>query len=278
MSDLVNNPEVITAIGQWRIETLVVIACTVLIGFVVSLVIRYVERRADRLKNSQLEEAKQSRASQYLQTITALAAASNRNAEATARMEAQVAEMVAGNKTLVATLRGVINPADSRKIIEAELWSAAKECTRGFQVSLRDNHYAGRETDIEDKMKQSCARILDRAQTKLRGFDMAIDPENFFVLDNTEGTRYALVNQLWEAMVRLYKSPANYADTRQAEARERQVYDSIHAIFRDAIISGHRLSDSEYRTPRASSQRHPSSCTLIPPPEDYTPITPQPRI
>ena len=254
MAEPVVSPELLKAFGEWRTETLVILGLLMLAGLVVYLGSQYLTRRADLKSKKESEEFKQTRAAQFTGTMSELVRAVQGQISSSSRVEAAVVEMTTAVKTQMAMTRGAINPADSRRIIESELWALAKECARAYQVSLRENHYFGREQEIQDKMKRVCARLFDRSLKKLKAFDMAVKPEHFFSIAGGDGLRYDVIDSLWAQMERLYRSPAQYSDPRAGEERNLTIYDTTMSVMRDEIVRGHKRADQIYSTAEHSSQ------------------------
>jgi hypothetical protein len=242
--------EAVTALleqlGQWKLQTIIAVAIASLGGYVLFLAHRVVEKYIDMRATERSEKTKIERAKLYAKSHEDLTIAVNKLVEAQEQNNALVADLGTTNKAVLATMRGVINPADSRKIIEAELWSVAKECVRAFQVSLRDNHFKGREDAIEKKMRRSVTKLLDRALKKLQGFDMAVKPHHFFSR-MPDPLTYYLEESIWKSMVTLYQTPINYSKEKDAEFRDRVVYDSIMSIVRNELVRAHsRADDKDY--------------------------------
>jgi hypothetical protein len=236
----------IQQLGQWKIQTLVAVGAASLVGYILFLAHRVVEKWLDMKTAERNEKSKIERAKLYAKSHEDLTVAVNKLVEAQEQNNLLVADLGTTNKAVLATMRGVINPADSRKIIEAELWSVAKECVRAFQVSLRDNHFKGREDAIEKKMRRSVTKLLDRALKKLQGFDMAVKP-NYFFAQLSDNLTYVLEKAIWLSMVPLYETPINYNKDKDAEFRDRVVYDNIMSIFRNEMVRAHnRADDKDY--------------------------------
>lgn len=259
MADPVVSPELLKALGDWRTETLVIVGLLMLAGLVVYLGSQYLARRADVIAKRESEEVKQVRADKFTGTMSELVRAVQGQIVSSTRVEAAVVELTTAVKTQMATTRGVINPADSRRIIESEMWALAKECSRAYQVSLRENHYFGREQAIQDKMKRSCARLFDRSYKKLKSFDMAIKPEHFFSFASGDGLRYDVVDRLWVQMEGMYRTPVKYTDARAGEERNELIYDTTMAVMRDEIMRGHKRADQTYSTSEQAMQIYSSS-------------------
>ena len=236
----------IQQLGQWKIQTLLAVGAASLVGYFLFLAHRVVEKFIDSRASERAEKAKIERAKLYAKSHEDLTVAVNKLVTAQEQNNVLVADLGTTNKAVLATMRGVINPADSRKIIEAELWSVAKECVRAFQLSLRDNHFKGREDAIEKKMRRSVTKLLDRALKKLQGFDMAVSPRHFFAQLSDQLT-YVLEQNIWAAMEPLYKNPINYSKEKDSEFRDRVVYDSIMSIVRNDLVRAHgRADDKDY--------------------------------
>jgi hypothetical protein len=172
---------------------------------------------------------------------------------------ATIEDNATATKTLVATMKGVISPSDSRKLIEGELWDAAKELIRGFRVSLRENHYAGRESKVRGKMIRAGHKIIHRIYLKLSQFDMAVPPrcyfpetENVTLPDVPFNTCYTIVLTLWDRLEGSFRNPINYNNVTDAAERDQLVTDIINSVVRDAIAAGIAASESEYRATNTS--------------------------
>lgn len=270
MADQVVSPELLKAFGEWRTETLVILGLLMLAGLVVYLGSQYLARRADNIAKKETEELKQERADKFTGTMSELVRAVQGQMASSSRVEAAVVELTTTVKMQMATTRGVINPADSRRIIESELWALAKECARAYQISLRENHYFGREQAIQDKMKRSCARLFDRSFKKLNTFDMAIKPEHFFSFAAGDGLRYDVVDRLWVYMEGMYRAPATYSDARAGAERNTLIYDTTISVMRDEIVRGHKRADQLYSTADQvyNASDHASQVIDVPSDED----------
>lgn len=254
MADPVVSPEILKAVGEWRTETLVIIGVILLIALLIWLAARFLTRRADRQAKAAEAAAKAARAATFVGSISELVRSIRDMSAGSVRMETAVTDSVTAIRALTATLRGAINPADSRKIIESELWAVAKECARAYQMSLRENHFNGREDEVRDKMRRATSRLFDRARAKLESFDMGIKPVNFFETRGGDGTRYDTVDAFWTQMERLYRNPVQYIDLKAAVERDRLVYDLINSAMRDELIRGYKRADQVYSPAGHSSQ------------------------
>jgi hypothetical protein len=244
VTDVSITPEILTALGNLKFSTLAAIASCFFFSFLMWLVSKLIEKWLDMRTQEKIEKAKSKRAEQYVKASEGNTAAINRLVGAQEHNNALVTDLATTNKSVLATLRGVINPADSRKIIEAELWSVAKESVRAFQISLRDNHFKGRESYIEAKMRRSVMKLMDRALRKLQSFDMALSPRYFFAV-LPDGITYVIESQIWCEMHKLYLSPVKYDKGDDGDLRDRTVFALITGIIRDELARAYTRSDNK---------------------------------
>lgn len=281
-------PEVVKALqGLESSVAITVVICMAVLGaagLATHLIASYINKRSEAKEKKQIAEIKTANneanrksladltaaihASIKLQEVTSQSQADQHAAYvaelkevrgAVNRMAEGVTELSNGIRTLVANSKGVLNPEESRRLITDEMKSLCKETIRVFQYSLRKNHFKGHEREISDKMREELARVIDHSITKLRTYNLAVDVTNYYEEIKLENgsIRYTLIDKIWEEMVKLYKTPVNYADHELGKTRDTIISSKIKAIFRDAIMSGDHKCDRAYHVDSHSDMTPP---------------------
>ncbi len=144
---------------------------------------------------------------------------------------------------------GVIGRVDSIRICEDKFdHFIRREVEREFEFSLRQNDWANRSNFIRDRVRTKLADIIRTAQRALADYKLGIDTDPYFVQRTTEkGTRFRLVDDLWEQVEPLYVHSAS-VDNRIEEMRVRitnVIGDAVHQaeaevndLYRDGDSSG----------------------------------------
>ncbi len=240
-----------------------------LVCFVIYKVFRYKEdiratkeRRQDREQQLLLDQRKDERSRRYTDTLThigtgmeAMAEAQKKNNETVERLRTDMVENTASIRLLLATLKGCVPYDISRAIILREVNVLRDAVIHAFQVSLRDNHYQGREGRIKEKMLEQMHSMFFRSLKQLRSYDLAINPSLFFHTDEDSPEPHSpFLVLVWDSMVKFYSDPVDYESPKQAAQRNEDIAKDIARLFRHEVVRGQQQADKIYQVPHGINE------------------------
>ena len=224
------NPELVNAINSLRVAVMVFLVIMAAFGLAF-FVIWMKDRRAERNKASRdtrlEQEAKDTRAARYVATMDALTKQIAKiDKEQATRAEEQgrrISELFSNQhavcqrhiQTTVNTLHdalqpiatkmqaildkqsGVLSTANARKLIEDDFETLIIPEIKAICISsIQRNHYMSDKDRVKDKVSQAISSLLYKCAKNLLGYEMAIDPMQFFRL--RDGSLFRVTNAVSE--------------------------------------------------------------------------------
>lgn len=208
--------KILEKIGMLEWKVLVLLALLVLVW----LVLRFLERRASRKAEVEVQTRKDERAASYSAALTGLTEAFRehdakedrntqtlndtiiRNTEAMRLVEQRLSDL--SRKT-----QGIMSPGDSLTIVDAYYSHLLRRCQYVTEQSLRENDYQKRRTHVARKVRTRFADEVYAAREELRRIStLAFNPDKFFstyvnadeTAPHPRGDRFILCDVLWSAV------------------------------------------------------------------------------
>lgn len=201
------------------------------------------------------EESKTNRAKQYLdmqvkqtealsklaESMTAHTASdvesANKLNNTLQSVETAIEKLDDGVSVLSAKTSGQINREDSTKMIRDRfLQNIYKEICMVIERSLTENDYEKRKDFVARKVRTALGDILIEARKYLCGFNLAVDPNRFFMCEPNQAgiERFTLCDSIWREVEPLFKKESSL------KQRIEEAYLIVENVISDYVtLCGH---------------------------------------
>jgi hypothetical protein len=240
---------------------------------------------AEQAQAARMSAEKNARADKFASALGSIAAALNENTLAStknatdvqnslARVERVIADsidvkhklieasdaMSDSVRAMVAASQGAMSADDSRRLIYREMTALRNEVYYAFCASLRRNHYADEPKEVERKIKDGLKVQFHRTRDILKSYALSVEPDYALkVYKSDKGTtRFNLIDRLWEELVPLYLSPADYNNKTAGEAQDKRTEDIVRGLFADAYEAGMEQALAVYTRDPSSGSHYPT--------------------
>ncbi len=165
---------------------------------------------------------------------------SAQNSKAVDHLSDNVAKMAQRLSSLVNKIDGRMSVQDSCRFIHhAFQHDLYREVCLILSAALRNNDYANRAQHVTRKVRTAMADAMTEARAYLTTYLLAVDPTEYFVVDQTaSGERFVLVDQIWTAVEPKFNHGAGSLEHRTEEANlliENAIRDYVVACYEQVM-------------------------------------------
>jgi hypothetical protein len=230
------------------------VGAMIFLGIMTLIVLAYISWRhwLGLRRERDSEKSKERRAEQYTSAITTLAESMNNHTAADEQSSMRlnnalftvttvVGKLDSSVNVLSAKTAGTINREDSvRMIRDRFLQNVFKEICMIVERSLSDNDYDKRRDFVARKVRTAIGEVLGEARAYLCSFNLSVDPNRFFQVDNSQSVeRFLLCDLIWNDIETLYRMNT------PIKQRIEEAYLMIENSITDYVTKCNKNSDTQ---------------------------------